>query len=544
MPNPPRLSRLLRDILLVNLLPLALIFAALFYLDQYQQGLLAAEVTALREQARIYAGALAQSAVQDNAGGQTVINPDLAQPLLYQLTEPTPYAQAMIYGPDGELIANSRVHPGAGGAIVTEPLPAPPPPGLISRLVGFVYDHLSGSVAGDDDESALTGSGVGENPDTLGWQPDAREALQLTGAASGEDAPPFVRRNAQGQLLITVAEPIQRSQQNVGTVLLTREAGQVDAAVLAVRLSILGLFFLALALTVIVSFYLARTIASPILRLAGAAALMREGRARTQALPEKITTRNDEIGTLARALDGSAKALWARMDAIERFAADVSHEIKNPLSSIRSAIETLARVEDPARASRLLAIITQDVARLDRLITDISDSSRLDSELSRSAPETVDLARILATLSEIHDATRTEHGPRIVVDAPASGLLMRGSEHRLVQVLRNLIGNAISFSPPDAKIYLRGRETGGIVELAVEDEGPGIPDGKLDDIFDRFYSERPQSEQFGSHSGLGLSISRQIVEAHQGRISAENRRNEDGGIIGARFVIRLPRAGG
>jgi two-component system sensor histidine kinase ChvG len=280
------------------------------------------------------------------------------------------------------------------------------------------------------------------------------------------------------------------------------------------------------------------------LRLAQNAALMREGRSRTRALPENITDRQDEIGTLARALDGSAKALWARMDAIEQFAADVAHEIKNPLSSIRSAIETLTRVEDPTRASRLLAIITQDVARLDRLITDISDSSRLDSELSRTAPEVVDLAKILSTLKEIHDATRKDDGPRMVLDAPAAGLLVRGVESRLVQVLRNLIGNAISFSPPNGFIWLRGRETGGIVELAVEDEGPGIPDAKLDGIFDRFYSERPESEQFGSHSGLGLSISRQIIEAHQGRISAENRRDEDGNIVGARFVIRLPKAEG
>ncbi len=312
---------------------------------------------------------------------------------------------------------------------------------------------------------------------------------------------------------------------------------------LAVRISILGLFALALALTVIVSFYLSRTIASPITRLADAAERMREGRARAQKLPEAVTGRNDEIGTLARTLESSAQALWARMDAIEKFAADVSHEIKNPLSSIRSAIETLTRVEDPARASRLLAIISQDVQRLDRLISDISDSSRLDAELSRSRYEIVDMARMLATLAEIHDATRKENSPFIEVDAPVEGLYVRGSETRLVQVLRNLIGNAISFSPPGAKIYLRGRETGGLIELSVEDEGPGIPDGKLDSIFDRFYSERPQSEQFGSHSGLGLSISRQIVEAHQGRISAENRRDDEGNIIGARFVIRLPKAG-
>lgn len=533
---------MLRDILLVNLLPLALIFAALLYLDQYQQGLLSAEVSALREQARIYAGAIAETAVQEN-NGQQALDPDLAQPLLYSLTEPTPNAQALIYGPDGELIANSRVHPGAGGAIVTEPLSAPPPPGLFSRIVGFIYDHLSGSVTGNDDESGVIGSGAGQDPNTLGWQPEARTVLQMTSAAQGQEAPPFVRRDSEGILLITVAEPIAHGQQVVGTVLLTREASEVDAAVLAVRISILILFALALALTVIVSFYLSRTIASPLSRLAAAAQRMREGRAGAQTLPKAVTSRNDEIGTLARTLEGTSQALWSRMDAIEKFAADVAHEIKNPLSSIRSAVETLSRVEDPARAARLMAIVTQDVGRLDRLITDISDSSRLDSELSRSRYEIVDMARMLATLAEIHDATRKEGSPFMMLDAPAGGLLVRGSEARLVQVLRNLIGNAISFSPENAKIYLRGRETGGMIELAVEDEGPGIPDGKLDSIFDRFYSERPQNEQFGSHSGLGLSISRQIVEAHHGRISAENRRDEEGRVVGARFVIRLPKAG-
>ncbi len=537
-----RISPLLRRILGVNFLPLVLIGVALLYLNQYQQGLVAAEVSALREQARIYAGALSQSAVQENQGGAPSLNQDLAQPLLYQLIEPTPNAQALIYGPDGQIIANSRVHPGPGGAIVTEPLPAAPPRGWLGRLVGLFYDEVSGSLAGEDD--GVQGSGAGANPDTLGWQPDARQALQMTNVTPDQEASPYIRRSTEGHLLITVAEPILRGQQSLGMVLLTREADEVDQAVFAIRISILGLFALALGLTVLLSLYLARTIASPILRLAQNAALMREGRARTRALPEAMTERHDEIGTLARALDGSAKALWTRMDAIEQFAADVSHEIKNPLSSIRSAIETLTRVEDPTRASRLLAIITQDVARLDRLITDISDSSRLDSELSRSKPEVVDMARILATLKEIHDATRKEDGPRMVLDAPDSGLFVRGAESRLVQVLRNLIGNAISFSPPHGFIWLRGRETGGMVELAVEDEGPGIPDGKLDGIFDRFYSERPENEQFGSHSGLGLSISRQIVEAHQGRISAENRRDAEHNVIGARFVVRLPKAEG
>jgi len=419
------------------------------YLDQYQQGLLSAEVSALREQARIYAGALAQTAVQES-NGQASLNPDAAQPLLYSLTAPTPNAQALIYGTDGTLLANSRVHSGTGGAIITEPLSAPPPPGMLNRVVSFVYDHLSGSVTGNEDESGMVGSGAGQDPNTLGWQPDARTALELTATAPDQEIAPFVRRDSDGILLITVAEPITHGPAVVGTVLLTREAAEVDQAVLAIRLSILGLFALALLITVFVSFYLSRTIASPITRLADAANRLREGRARAQNLPEAITGRNDEIGTLARTLEDSAQALWARMDAIEKFAADVSHEIKNPLSSIRSAIETLTRVEDPARASRLLAIITQDVQRLDRLITDISDSSRLDSELSRSRYEIVDMARMLATLAEIHDATSKEGSPTMEVDAPSAGLFVRGSETRLVQVLRNLIGNAISFSRPAA----------------------------------------------------------------------------------------------
>ena len=189
MAKRPRLSRLLRDILLVNLLPVALIFVALLYLDQYQQGLLAAEVTALRQQARIYAGALTQSAVQNNAAGQAALDADLAQPLLFQLTEPTPNAQALIYGPDGTLIANSRVHPGANGAIVTTPLEAPPPPGLFNRVVSYLYDNLAGSLTGEADGQVLS-AGAGQNPDTLGWQPDAREALQLTDIKPGQETAP------------------------------------------------------------------------------------------------------------------------------------------------------------------------------------------------------------------------------------------------------------------------------------------------------------------------------------------------------------------
>ena len=237
----------------------------------------------------------------------------------------------------------------------------------------------------------------------------------------------------------------------------------------------------------------------------------------------------------------AARALWARIDANERFAADVAHELKNPLTSVRSAIETLRRVEDGAQRQRLLAIIGNDVVRMDRLIGDISDSSRVDAELSRTVAEPVDVRPILEVLAELHNTTRADGEPLLETELGEAPLVAMGVEDRLVQVFRNLIGNAISFSPKDGRVWLRAREAGKLVEVVIEDEGPGIPDAKLEGIFDRFYSERPSGERFGQHSGLGLSISKQIVEGLRGQISAENRRDAEGRVLGARFVMRVPK---
>ncbi len=532
-------SPLLRRILLVNALPLALLLAALMYLDQYQDGLLRAEVLTLREQARIYAGALGESAVRTSDPDNPKIAPDIARPLLRRLTDPTPSAQAKLYAPDGQVIADSRVREGSTGNVVTEPLPPGVDRGPLLGAVGWVYDHVLRLIPREN-PSPLQ---VDLTPGAPGveWQPDVREELRLTNSDQGREMPPYIRRTRDNRLLVTVAEPVERDRHTVGIVLLTREAHEVDDSLFTVRISILGLFALALILTVLLSWYLSSTIARPILRLAGAAARLREGHGREGGVPARLLHRGDEVGALAVALSESADALWARMDAIERFAADVAHEIKNPLSSIRSAIETLRRIEDANQRRRLLAIIAEDVSRLDRLISDISDASRVDAELSRVATEPVDVAPILATLAEIHDATRNEGDPRLVLDAPPEGLVVQAVEGRLVQVLRNLIANAQSFSPTNGTIGLRARETGGMVEISVDDEGPGVPEARLEHIFDRFYSERPKGERFGQHSGLGLSISRQIVEALRGRISAENRRDAFGRVLGARFVVRLPK---
>jgi two-component system, OmpR family, sensor histidine kinase ChvG len=533
------ISPLLRRILLVNLLPLALLLAALLYLDQYQNGLLEAEVTALREQARIYAGALGEAAVREDDADKPRLVPDKARPLLRRLTEPTPSAQARLFAPDGQLIADSRVREGAGGAVTTEPLPPAAPRGQIIGAIGRAYDRILAWLPHAGQVPALESGPSAAGPD---WQPDVREELRLTGANQNREMPAYIRRTADDRLLVTVSEPVVGNRHTVGIVLLTREAREVDDSLFAVRLSILALFTLALGLTVMLSWYLSLTIARPVLRLARAAEQMREGRGRAGTVAPNLLSRTDEIGELAGALAESARALWDRMDAIERFAADVAHEIKNPLTSIRSAIETLRRIDDPAKQRRLLAIIAEDVGRLDRLISDISDASRIDAELSRAATEPVNVAPILATLAEINDATRDDGEARIEL-APAEGsCVVQAVEGRLVQVLRNLIANAQSFSPPNGRIGVRAREAGPMVEISIEDEGPGIPEAKLEHIFDRFYSERPQGERFGQHSGLGLSISRQIVAALKGRISAENRRDSSGRVQGARFLVKLPRA--
>lgn len=544
--RPPRFSRLLRRILLLNALPPALLAASLLYLDQYQNGLMAAEVEALRTQARIYAAGIGEAAVRIENDRASLV-PELARPLLRRLVEPSPNTQGKLFDNTGLLVADSRVREGSGGAIVSEPLPPPEPRGALSATVSGIYDRLLALLPrGFLGQQGRPDVVVDLNPNapSFDWQPDLgperREELRI--ALEG-GVTPYIRRTSDGRLLVSVAEPARRGAQSVGIVLLTREAREVDQRLIEIRTSVLTLFAIALVLTVALSFFLARTIATPMLELARAAVRMREGEGRANSVPPALVARDDEIGVLARDLQNSASALWGRIDANERFAADVSHELRNPLTSVRSAIETLRRIENPDQQKRLLAIIADDAVRMDRLIADISDSSRVDAELSRIISQPVDIAPILSALAELHNATRKgDTDPVVELEAPGDGLIVRGVEGRVVQVFRNLLGNALSFSPENGKVTVRGRPTGAVVEVTVEDEGPGIPDHKLESIFERFYSERPTGERFGQHSGLGLSISRQIVEGLRGRISAENRRDADGKVMGARFVVRLPAA--
>jgi two-component system sensor histidine kinase ChvG len=361
-------------------------------------------------------------------------------------------------------------------------------------------------------------------------------------ALHGEAASAVRRDPADNGLVISVGVPIQRYKEVLGAVMLTTASGEIEAELRTVRLELLRIFGVAVLVTVLLSLYLAGTIGRPIRRLAEAAERARARGARIE-IPD-LTQRGDEIGDLSRSLREMTNVLWLRMSAIESFASDVAHEIKNPLSSLRSAVETAVKVDDPGKQRRLLAIIFDDVERLSRLITDISDASRLDAELSRDVMSPTDIAAMLHTLVDIHETTRGDGTARVVLSLPERRrpLVVRGIESRLSQVFLNVINNAVSFSPADGEIRVRARLDGRAVLVTVEDDGPGIPSDKLTAIFDRFYTERPAAEKFGTHSGLGLSISKQIVEAHRGRIWAENRYDARGAVSGARFLIRLPEA--
>ncbi len=515
-------------ILSVNVLALAILVGGLLYLGKYREELVEASTAALATQARIFAGALGEGAVGTGASGAQQIHADVARPMLRRLVQPTG-SRARLFDSDGALITDSRQLAGPGGTVQVEVLSPPGESGFgFTRLLDM-YERLADRIAGAPEPPLYHESPVQHAQD----YPEAMKAM------AGETATE-VREFADGRLVISAAVPVQRFKQVLGVLLLTSATTGIERAVRDVRIGILRIFLFALVVTVLLSLYLASTMARPVRRLAAAADRVRHGHRREAEIPD-FTERRDEIGDLSGALRDMTETLWNRMDAIESFAADVAHEIKNPLTSLRSAVETAARVRDPDQQRRLMAIVLEDVQRLDRLITDISDASRLDAELSREHLEPVDVGKLVAALVEVRRATTSEQGPALRYEGtPDNSLAVAGVEDRLVQVFNNLINNALSFSPPDGTVVVRGARDGRTVVLMVEDDGPGIPEGSEESIFERFYSERPESEKFGTHSGLGLSISRQIVDAHGGTIRAENRIASDGSVRGARFVVRLP----
>jgi len=365
---------------------------------------------------------------------------------------------------------------------------------------------------------------------------------EVNKALMGENAS-SVRVNEQGKLVLSVAVPIKRFATLYGVLMLTTESGDIDDILKEERAALVEVFLVAFGVLLLSSLYLSGLIAAPIRRLAAEAERVRRGRSGREPIPA-IPDRGDEIGELADSLSAMTQALYDRIDAIERFAADVAHELKNPLSSLKSAVEMLERTKDSEGRERMAAVVKNDLKRIDRLITDISDASRLDAELSRGHSKPVDVARLLETLVTIYGAM--EVLPRGVRVEPArvsaKTAIVQGLDERLGQVFRNLIDNAISFSPDGGTVHVSALVGGGLVRVSVEDHGPGIPDDDLERIFDRFYTERPVEHGFGKNSGLGLAIARQIIASHGGRIWAENRLDGNGKRLGARFLVELPLA--
>jgi two-component system sensor histidine kinase ChvG len=356
-----------------------------------------------------------------------------------------------------------------------------------------------------------------------------------------------VRVSDKGELVVSVAVPIQRFRAVLGVLQLSTQGGDIDKIVTAERMAIVRLFGVLALVTAILSMLLASTIARPLRRLSAAAIRVRRGTKSRQEIPD-FSNRQDEIGDLSAAIRDMTNALYARIEAIESFAADVSHELKNPLTSLRSAVETLPIAKTEESRKRLMDVIQHDVRRLDRLITDISDASRLDAELARDYANRLDLQKLVADLVAVsRQAGKAKKNVRIDFEAArlphgAKGYFVQGHDLRIGQVLTNLIENARSFVPEEeGRILVTLSRADRYTILTVEDNGPGIRAERIDRIFERFYTDRPATEAFGQNSGLGLSISRQIIEAHGGALNAENiMGTKPGDIRGARFIVTLP----
>jgi two-component system sensor histidine kinase ChvG len=546
-------SSLTRRIVSLNIAGLLALVASILYLSQFRAGLIDARAQSLLVQAEIIAGAIAASAtVQTNTitidperlldlkPGETYgspdeyspldfpINPERVAPVLRTLISPTK-TRARIYDPNGGLLLDSRNLEN----VLRFDLPpiSSEKPGLLERAM----------------IAARTWLNRGDLPLYRELGPENGNGYEEVGDALRGQKRSMVRVNSRGEVIVSVAVSVQRSRAIHGALMLSTQGDDIDQMVTAERLAIVKVGGVASMVMIVLSLLLASTIAGPVRRLADSAERVRR-RIKTRVEIPDFTLRRDEIGHLSGALRDMTGALYNRIEAIEMFAADVAHELKNPLTSLRSAVETLPLARNDNSRSRLLAVIEHDVRRLDRLISDISDASRLDAELQRQDMTPVDLRRLLTTLTSVANETKLGHDVAVEVRFEGRGasdtFSAPGHDSRLGQVISNLLSNAQSFSHAGGKVRILCRRIRTGIEILVDDDGPGIRPDALERIFERFYTDRPH-QGFGQNSGLGLSISKQIIEAHGGRIWAENRLGpvgEDGEptVAGARFVVRLP----
>ena len=521
-------SPLARKIITFNLLALVILVAGVLYLNPFRDSLVVQRERGLVSEAQLIADTFE---VQLSGSSVVALETTLDVRRTLEQISLSPGAEAFVFDPAGKLLGSSIGMRRQG----MESVIGLSPDDGSTVMIGFlnaVWETISGLLS---QELPIT-------PDFLA-EDFARQLL-----AGGTDGTVVnTGRDEAGNTLFSVATPIRTGAQTLGIVAVTSAAGEIDRLVRSEREQVLQMFVIAILVSIGLSLVLASTIANPLSDLAAAAELGRDKNARKMSparvrIPD-LTARPDEIGRLSIAMRGMVAALYDRIDANEQFAADVAHEIKNPLASLRSAVGTMRIAKRDDQRERLLEVIEHDVRRLDRLVSDISNASRLDSELVKEEEEPFNLLNTLTNLTEHLGKEASERGVDLIADLPAEPIIILGLEARLAQVFVNLITNAVSFCEDGDAVRVWARKRKNRVLIVVEDTGPGIPEQALTKVFQRFYSERPVV-QFGNHSGLGLAISKQIVEAHGGVIWAENIRPTDADVtsdpLGARFVVGLP----
>ncbi len=523
-------SPLARKIITFNLLAILVLVAGVLFLNPFRDSLVYQRERAIVSEAELISGFLGAQFADGELASLNDFDDERVAPLLSSLIIPSG-ASVFVYDATGTLVATveSGGRPSAVDALRPDERST-----LITDFLDTLWDGVS-SIFGRN----------GDRPDVDTDNATLVKGLVSSALKNGAEVRTSVDRH--GSTIFTVATPIRLEGTAIGAVAIASAAGEIDGLVRAEREQILQMFVIAILVSVGFSLVLASTIANPLSDLAAAAEIGREKNARKFSpsrvrIPD-LTARPDEIGRLSGALRGMVTALYDRIDANEQFAADVAHEIKNPLASLRSAVASLRFAKRDDQREKLLDVIEHDTRRLDRLVSDISNASRLDSELVKEEEEAFDLLKMIGALAEYLGNEAREKGVEFITDMPSDPIVIEGLESRLAQVFVNLITNAISFCDDgDAiRIWVRKRENR--VLVVVEDTGPGIPEQALTKIFNRFYTERPV-DHFGNNSGLGLAISKQIVEAHGGVIWAENIRPTDADVtsepLGARFVVGLP----
>jgi two-component system sensor histidine kinase ChvG len=506
-------SSLGRLIIVLNVLGLAVLIAGALVLNELRQGLVSARIDSLSTQGELMASNIDRAATVGEP--QPGMDAAFANELVLQLLANPKAQRARLYDAQGHVVADSEW-------VIDRLESKALPPARARDTDGLNLDLRMPSSPGKPERGRLA------------LTREVARALQGQHVAG-------VRRGEDGVRVVSVSIPIQHVQAVLGV--LTLEARDVDQIIARERVAEVPFILIAIAVTLGSSLLLTRLIAQPVRRLARAADSVRLSRARAISLPD-LAERRDELGDLTRSLQDMTDALSERMDAIESFAADVAHEIKNPLTSLRSAVETLDLVTEPAARERLLGILKNDVQRLDRLVTDISNASRLDAELSRDAPRPIDLGRLVGDIVGLYQATARPGEVTVRFDGPSGAPPIRvsGREGPLSQIFRNLIDNARSFSPAGGEVVVALSRAPGRAIATISDSGPGIPPENLETVFERFYTSRPKGAAFGGNSGLGLSIARQIAEAHGGSLQGRNRLADDGSVLGAVFLLFLPEA--